>query len=90
MSGALSPLLGMVKPLARNHATPENMDTLFTALTAQYPAADGEKNVLLVNRTADGRVMGGVWSVEPATGRLTACHTQQPLDQLLLALLEKI
>ena len=38
---ALSPILSMVKPLAKKHATPENMAALFNALTAAYPAAPG-------------------------------------------------
>lgn len=87
---ALSPILSMVKPLAKKHATPENMAALFNALTAAYPAAPGEKNLLVINRTDDGTVMGGVWTVDTATRTLTGCYTQMPLDQLVASLLEKI
>lgn len=87
---ALSPILSMVKPLAKKHATPENMTAIFNALTAAYPAAPGEKNLLVINRTDDGVVMGGVWSVDTATRTLTGAYTQQPLDQLILELLGKL
>ena len=90
MDKALSPILGMVKPLAKKHATPENMNALFDALTASYPATPGEKNLLVINRTDDGTVMGGVWTVDTSTRTLTGCYTQMPLDQLVAALLEKL
>lgn len=87
---ALSPILSMVKPLAKKHATPENMAALFDAITAQFPTEPGEKNVLLINRAPDGVVMGGVWSVNTATRTLTGAYTQQPLHQLILELLGKL
>lgn len=87
---ALSPILSMVKPLAKKHATPENMSALFDALTSQFPTAPGEKNLLIVNRAPDGTVMGGVWAVDTATRTLTGAYVQMPLDQLIVELLGKI
>jgi len=87
---ALAPVLGLVKPMARKYATAENMSALFDALTARYPAAEGEKSVLLVSRTDDGTVMGGVWSVDTASRTLTGCYAQQPLDELVAQLLERM
>ncbi len=87
---ALSPILSMVKPLAKKHATPESMSALFDALTAQFPTEPGEKNVLLINRAPDGTVMGGVWSVDTASRTLTGTYVQLPLDQLILELLGKL
>ena len=43
-----------------------------------------------INRTDDGGVMGGVWSVDTATRTLTGAYTQQPFDQLILELLGKL
>lgn len=87
---AFAPIISMVKPLAKKHVTPETMGSLFDALTSQFPTDEGEKNLLLVNRTPDGVVMGGVWSVNTATRTLTGCYMQAPLDQLILELLGKL
>lgn len=88
MSSSLSPILGMVKPLAQKYINAENMTKVFDAITDKFPAEEGEKTVLLVTKKDDGSVVGSVATMD-AGHLITGVYAQEPLADLITKLLNK-
>lgn len=89
MSNTLSPILGIVKPLAKKHINEENISVLFNALTKDLPDDDDHKPVLLISRRKDGSVIGSSASLD-ASRTVTGIYHQDKLADLILKLLEKV
>lgn len=89
MSNALSPILGIVKPLAKKHINEENISSIFTALTKDLPDDEDNKPVLIVSRRKDGTVVGSAATLD-SSRTVTGIYHQDNLAELILNLLEKV
>lgn len=89
MSNALSPILGIVKPLAKKHINEENISAIFTALTKDLPDDGDNKPVLLISRKKDGTVVGSAATID-SSRTVTGIYHQDNLSDLILKLLEKV
>ena len=87
---ALSPILGMVKPLAKQYITQENMQAMFDSIVGSIEPDEGEKVVLMVSRKADGTVTGSVASMRTADHTITGVYAQDALDSIIMNLLQKL
>lgn len=89
MSNALSPILGIVKPLAKKHINEENISALFNELTKDLPDDDDYKPVLIISRLKDGSVVGSSATLN-ASRTVADIYHQDNLAELILNLLEKV
>lgn len=83
---ALSPLMGVLKPLAKKYVSEENINRIFDGITSEAELEEGEKAVVILNRTA-GSVYAGVYAVNPER-RITRCYSTMPVEDLINRLLE--
>lgn len=85
-TSSLSPLMGVLKPLAKKYVNSENIDSLFHSLTADCQLQDNERPVILIHRPANQSVMAGVYAVDDAH-HITRCYSTMPVEQLIDTLL---
>lgn len=83
---ALSPLMGVLKPLAKKYITRENVDQVFDALTAEAALEEGEKAVIVIHRLAGGTVAAGVYATAGHT--LTRQYSVMAVEELILDFLK--
>ena len=84
----LSPLMGMLKPLAKKYITQDNIDSVFDAATAGAGLLDDEKAVILLSRAADGRVYAGVYAYARQRRTITREFSRMPVEELILSFLK--
>ena len=83
---SLSPLLGMIKPMAKKYITKENIDAVYDQVTKDVELADGEKAVVILNRTHNGTVVAGVYAID-GDRRITRQFSIMSVEDLILSFL---
>lgn len=79
---SISPIMGMLKPLAKKYITPDNISSIFDSLTEEAELMDGEKAVIILNRGTDGTVMAGLYAVAQSHYIVRRYRTL-PVEQLI-------
>lgn len=59
----------MIKPLAKKYVNQENINAIFDNLTSGVQLNQGEKAIILLNRTAGGTVAAGTYALDGKTIR---------------------
>lgn len=88
--GAFSPIIGMVKPLAKQYVNKENMQTIFDQIAGKYTPEEGEKVVLMITKKQDGTVCGSVAAMNNDTRQITGVYEQMELGELIMEMLGKL
>ncbi|MBQ9473282.1 MAG: hypothetical protein IJU81_02590 [Bacteroidales bacterium] len=82
-----NPLTAIIRPLIDQHLNEETASQLFDELTAQAPAAPGEKTVLVISRHANGSIVCSVASIDQSR-TVTRIHSQHPLLQAIRKIIQ--
>lgn len=83
---SLTPLLGMLKPVAKKYITRENIDAVYDQVTQEADLAEGEKAVVIINRTQNGTVVAGVYAID-GDRRITRQFSLMSVEDLILSFL---
>ena len=89
-AGVGNMIIQMIRPKAKQYLNQENLNKVFETVMARYPVKEEERGMLLISRrVSDGMVVASAVGVGK-DNRIVEIYDQQPLDKVVLDLLEQL
>ena len=82
-------IIQMIRPKAKQYLNQENLNKVFEAVMARYPVKEERGMLLISRRVSDGMVVASAVGVGK-DNRIVEIYDQQPLDKVVLDLLEQL